>query len=100
MTRIEILCGEEDREGVIEALRATLKERDRLVELAAGVHPGSLEDQTVRERVTGRVERVMLIIYRDDGDTEGALKSLADIHLQQPLFWTASEVAARGTCGT
>lgn len=100
MTRIEILCGEEDREGVIEALRATLENGDRLVELAVGVHPGSLEDQTVRERVTGRVERVMLILYRDEGDAEAALEPIADLHLQQPLFWTASEVAARGSCGT
>ena len=99
MIRVEFVCAPEDRAIVIEALRPLLGDGDRLVEFAAGMHPGALDGLTLRERVSGRIERVLLQLDLDADDGDAALNALRDLHLQQALDWTCQPLGQRGEIG-
>ncbi len=99
MIRLELLCAPEDREGVIETLRPLLDESDRLIEVAAGLHPASLEDRPIHERVTGRLERILLLLEIDDEKRDKVFDALSDLHLQQRVRWTCRPVSDSGQLG-
>lgn len=99
MIRLELLCSPEDREGVIDALRPLLHDDDRLIEIDARLHPGSLDDVPVHERVTGRVTRILLLLEIDDNRQDEVMKSLGELHLRQPLRWSCQPIVGSGVLG-
>jgi|GEM_PF-4691072 len=99
MIRIELLIAPEDRDPAIAALRPLIGAQDRLIELTVDVHPGSLDGQTLRERVTGKVDRHMLVLQIGDDRGDAVIAALEDIHLQQPIRWTRQPIADQGEIG-
>ncbi len=99
MIRLELLCSLEDREGVIEVLRSIQGDGGRLIEIEAGLHPRSLDDAPIHERVTGRIACVMLLLEIDGDRQRDVMDALSDLHLRRPLRWTCQPIAESGVLG-
>ena len=100
MIRMELIVAHEDRQTVIAALRPLIEDADRMIELDIGLHPASLHDRVLREQVTGKTDRLMLILQlgRDEAKT-AVIAAIEDLHLQVPLRWISQPVADHGEIG-
>lgn len=99
MIRLELTCASEDEEVVIGQLRDSGLGLS-VVAQPIDLYPASLDGASVQERVTGRMRQLLLRLdVDDDGARDAVLERLGDVHLQQPVGWTATPIGDAGTIG-